>query len=131
MAEYYMKSLISGDGVSVSSAGTSGEHDGEGAHKGTINRLKKENISTAGFKSRRITEKMAANATHIIVMDASNERAVKSRFKEHAHKVMRLTDFAPHLGYSEVPDPWYSGDFDETFMIVKTACDELYKRLCF
>ena len=44
-------------------------------------------------------------------------------------KIFKLTDLIPESGYRHVPDPWYTGDFDETFRLVDAGSTALLKKL--
>lgn len=110
--------------INVDSAGTSGYHDGEDMHKKTKEMLKKHNIDSSGFVSKKLTDFMCKTNDMIIVMDKSNKNNIIKTFG-YQEKIHMMTDFAKELGYDEVPDPWYSGDFDETYTILSTAVKNL------
>ncbi|MBX0610937.1 low molecular weight phosphotyrosine protein phosphatase [Campylobacter jejuni] len=118
MAEFIMKDLVKKANLEkeffINSAGTSGEHDGEGMHYGTKNKLAQLNIEHKNFTSKKLTQKLCDESDFLITMDNSN-------FKN----VLKITDFSPSLNYDEVPDPWYSGNFDETYKILSLACKNL------
>lgn len=118
MAEFIMKDLVKKANLEkeffINSAGTSGEHDGEGMHYGTKNKLVQLNIEHKNFTSKKLTQKLCDESDFLITMDNSN-------FKN----VLKITDFSPSLNYDEVPDPWYSGNFDETYKILSLACKNL------
>lgn len=130
MAEYVAKDLFLKHGLKaqISSAGTSGYHDGEDMHIKTKHILQHHNIKADGFVSKKLTISMCENADLIVVMDKSNYKNVKQVFGFES-KLKLLTDYSKELGYDEVPDPWYSGDFDETYKIVSTACFNLMNSL--
>ena len=133
MAEFVMKDLLEKKGredeFKISSAGTSGEHNGENMHQGTKNKLSAKNIKAKNFTSKKLTQKMCDENELIIVMDDSNLQNVKRCYQNVELKLKKMTDFAKNLGYDEVPDPWYSGDFDETYEIISCACKNLIKEL--
>ncbi|EHO9375099.1 low molecular weight protein-tyrosine-phosphatase [Campylobacter upsaliensis] len=133
MAEFVMKDLLEKEGregeFKISSAGTSGEHNGENMHQGTKNKLNAKNIKAKNFTSKKLTQKMCDENELIIVMDSMNLRNVKRCYQNVELKLKKMTDFAKNLGYDEVPDPWYSGDFDETYHIISHACANLIKEL--
>ncbi|EAJ9404002.1 low molecular weight phosphotyrosine protein phosphatase [Campylobacter jejuni] len=118
MAEFIMKDLVKKANLEkeffISSAGTSGEHDGEDMHYGTKNKLAQLNIEHKNFTSKKLTQKLCDESDFLITMDNSN-------FKN----ILKNTDFSPSLNYDEVPDPWYSGNFDETYKILSLACKNL------
>ncbi|MBS4240344.1 low molecular weight phosphotyrosine protein phosphatase [Campylobacter vulpis] len=133
MAEFVMKDLLEKEGMKgefeITSAGTSGEHNGESMHQGTKNKLNAKNIKAKNFISKKLTQKMCDESEMIIVMDNMNLQNVKCFYQNVELKLKKMTDFAKDLGYDEVPDPWYSGDFDETYHIVLHACRNLIKEL--
>ncbi|ENB4014694.1 low molecular weight phosphotyrosine protein phosphatase [Campylobacter upsaliensis] len=133
MAEFVMKDLLEKEGrkgeFEITSAGTSGEHNGESMHQGTKNKLNAKNIKAKNFISKKLTQKMCDESEMIIVMDNINLQNVKRCYQNVELKLKKMTDFAKNLGYDEVPDPWYSGDFDETYEIISCACKNLIKEL--
>lgn len=133
MAEFVMKDLVKKANIEnkicITSAGTSGEHNGEGMHYGTKNKLSSLNIEHKGFISKKLTQKLCDESDFLITMDDSNFKNVIKNFAQTERKVLKMTDFAPHLGYKEVPDPWYSGNFDETYTIISQACKNLLEKL--
>lgn len=133
MAEFVMKNLLTkahlADKFKVLSAGTSGEHNGEGMHYGTKKILQNLNIPSSPFQSQKLTQKLCDEADYIITMDNSNFNNVAKTFTNTQNKLIKLTSFAKELGYDEVPDPWYSGNFNETYAIISQACVNLLKQL--
>ncbi len=129
MAEFIMKDLVKKANLEkeffISSAGTSGEHDGEGMHYGTKNKLAQLNIEHKNFTSKKLTQKLCDESDFLITMDNSNFKNVLKNFTNTQNKVLKITDFSPSLNYDEVPDPWYSGNFDETYKILSLACKNL------
>ncbi|MCV3445820.1 low molecular weight phosphotyrosine protein phosphatase [Campylobacter lari] len=139
MAEFIMKDLVSkanlNDKFTICSAGTSGYHDGEDMHYKTKSLLKDKDIISEPFYSRKLTEKICKENDYIIVMDNTNFKDVIKNFPDFKHKIQKITSYALELGYDEVPDPWYSGNFNETYYILSKACANLlnshYKNLSF
>lgn len=128
MAEFVMRDLVKNMGleneICVFSAGTSGEHNGEDMHFKTKAKLKQMGINAQNFASKKLSPKLCEKSDFIIVMDESNFKNV-SKICENKNKILRLCEFAKDLGYKEVPDPWYSGDFNQTYEIVNLACKNL------
>ncbi|OCX43390.1 phosphotyrosine protein phosphatase [Campylobacter ornithocola] len=139
MAEFIMKDLISKANLNnkfiISSAGTSGYHDGEDMHYKTKALLSNKNIITKPFYSKKLNLKMCKENDLIIVMDNNNYNEVVKKFPNFKHKIQKITSYALELGYDEVPDPWYSNNFNETYDILSHACVSLlntfYKKLLF
>lgn len=58
-------------------------------------------------------------------MDASNVTNLKRIDHSSNIEIMRLLDFVPDIKEKDVPDPWYTGDFDETYRLVRRGCEVL------
>lgn len=132
MAEFICKDLLKNKyqqlQLTVDSAGTSGWNDGKGVHKGTALKLKENNIDYSGFVSKKLTKKLFDENDIVFVMDDSNYYDVVSEFKN-KNKVIKITDYLKKIKYSEVPDPWYTHNFDETFMILNEAISNFLNSL--
>jgi protein-tyrosine phosphatase len=60
----------------------------------------------------------------ILAMDEDNYRTIKSAGEGKA-EVRKFLEFAPEIGLDDVPDPYYSGNFAQTFELVSDASDGL------
>lgn len=132
MAEAVMRDLVEKNGLSdnitVDSAATSGWHVGEAPHKGTLSKLKEYQISTTGMKARQLQEGDFEQFDYIIGMDSSNVRNIREMLGQPDHpKIFRFLDLTPHK--KDVPDPYYTGDFQETYDLVKEGCEVLLKKI--
>ncbi|EAL7523486.1 low molecular weight phosphotyrosine protein phosphatase, partial [Campylobacter coli] len=87
------------------------------------------NIKYQNFTSKKLTQALCDESDFLITMDNSNFKNVQKNYKNTQNKLLKITDFASHLGYDEVPDPWYSGNFDETYQIISLACKNLLSHL--
>lgn len=131
MAEYLFRetAMQRGLAVSVSSAGTSGWHDGEYMHCGTTDILDGLGIASNDFVSKRVQNSDWDTYDYLIVMDDSNLRDMQQRFRKDK-KLFKITDVLPENSrYDHVPDPWYTGNFKETRDILQQCCDILVTRL--
>ena len=133
MAEYVLRHQAAERGLShlveTASAGTSGWHDGEGMHRGTKAELKAHGIAADGFSSRKIRREDPAHYDLIIAMDDDNLAELEQRFGRHPGKIFKITDLLPDSGYSHVPDPWYTGNFNETRRILTACCSALLDKI--
>lgn len=132
MAEAVMRDLVENNGLSdkitVDSAATSRWHVGEAPHKGTLSKLKEYQISTTGIKARQLQEGDFEQFDYIIGMDSSNVRNIREMLGQPDHpKIFRFLDLTPHK--KDVPDPYYTGDFQETYDLVKEGCEVLLKKI--
>ena len=106
---------------SIDSAGTGAWHVGELAHRGTRRVLSEHGIDYQG-RSRQIDEAdVADDETYIIAMDRSNADRLYRRLGDHPN-VHRLLDFATAHQEEDVPDPYYSGNFDYVYELVDDGC---------
>lgn len=131
MAEAIMRDLIEERGltskIKVDSAGTSSAHAGEAPHRGTREKLKEMGISTSGMTSRplRTTD---LDFDYIVCMDASNVKNTHDMLRvQDDTKIFRFLDVTPHK--KDVPDPWYTGDFQETYELCVEGCEALLERI--
>ena len=128
MAEFVMKDLVKKAGLSdqfeIASAATSREEIGNPVHRGTKNKLKQYGISTDGKYAIQMTSEDYRAYDYIIAMERYNLRNME-RFihGDPAHKVHLLLDFTDRGG--DIADPWYTGNFDETYDDVLEGCQGL------
>ncbi len=125
MAEFVLKDLAEKRGVAdklhIESAATTNEEIGNPVHPGTIRRLAEEGISCADKHARRITAADYGTFDVIIGMDAENMADMMRAWKrDPAGKVHKMMEFA---GVErDVADPWYTGDFDQTYEDIHDGC---------
>lgn len=131
MAEFVMKDLLQKEGmrIKVMSAGLIDDHKGEDMHKGTRNKLESQGIKPQGFQSKLLTQDLCQEASLIVAMDRRNKQSILMRFYGCESKLSLLTDFIPEMGYEEVPDPWYSRNFDETYELVLAGSKAILEKL--
>ena len=135
MAENVMRQLVNdaglADQIDIESAGTASYHIGKRPHPGTQAILADNGIECVGRAQQITKADMQAANTWIIAMDASNRRNLERLNPNHPQLHM-LLDFAdPSLVPADgnVPDPYYTGDFDSVFEMVSSGCEGLLKRL--
>ncbi|MCM3724844.1 low molecular weight phosphotyrosine protein phosphatase [Neobacillus cucumis] len=132
MAEALFRDLVEkenlSDKISVDSAATSSWHIGSPPHKGTLAILKKYNISANDLVGRQLTKQDFEKFDYIVGMDDSN---ITNIFEITGHpkhpKILRLLDLTEHQ--KDVPDPYYTGDFEETYQLVSEGCQALLKKI--
>ena len=84
--------------------------------------LARHGISSDGKYARQITQKDVAEYAHIYYMDSSNLRYLQRMFPDE-------TKFKPFLPERNVADPWYSGDFSQTWLDVTEGCTRILEEL--
>lgn len=132
MAEAVMRHLVENKGLSdqikVDSAATSSWHIGEPPHKGTKAKLKEFGISTSGMKGRQLDKEDFETFDYIIGMDSSNVSNIRQMLGQPDHpKIFRFLDLTDHK--KDVPDPYYTGDFQETYELVMDGCEALLEKI--
>ena len=125
MAEAIFQKLVDdaglGDRLTVDSAGTGAWHVGEPAHRDTRRVLAEHSIEYRGRSRQIVADDLAADETYIIAMDRSNVDQLYRRLGDHPN-VHRLLDFATAHDEQDVPDPYYSGNFDYVYELVEDGC---------
>lgn len=131
MSEAYMRHIIKqnnlSDKINVSSRATSSYNVGNPPHHGTQTILNKLNIDFSNIISKKLTEKDLSTNDYIIVMDDSNMRDVTNINPN--IKIHKLTDFIKNSSHNFVPDPYYTGDFNLTFELIKAGCDSILEHI--
>ena len=115
------------DAIEAASAGTEDWHVGKPAHAGT-RRLLEANDVPCGHCARQIVPSDLDTFGYVVTMDEANLRAVRSLGGGSA-RVVPLMDYAPDLGVREVPDPYYTGGFEEVYRLVDEACSGLLRAI--
>lgn len=110
------------DSIAVDSAGTGTWHIGEPPHHGTRDVLRRHGI-THDHRARQVTHSDLRMADYVLAMDHSNLGDLRRLDREGVldGKLHLLTDFAPPPLRREIPDPYFTGDFDEVFHLVEAA----------
>ena len=112
------------DHIEVDSAGTSDWHIGKSPHEGTLSKLAEFEVSAEGMAGRQLTVKDAEDFDYIIGMDTENIQNIHKLFSDHNHqRVLRFLDLTGHK--KDVPDPYFTGDFQETYELVVEGCQAL------
>ena len=109
--------------IEADSAGTGGWHEGEPAHSGTRRVLAANNIPYKG-RARQIRTEDLRTFDYVVTMDEQNFRDV-SAMPTGTARVVRFLDFAPSSDVREVPDPYYTGEFDKVYALADAAADGL------
>ena len=127
MAEFIMRDLLERRGmrgVEVASAATSTEELGNPVHPGTRRKLAEHGLRCDGKTSRRLTRADYTEYDLIVGMDAYNLRNMQTLFgSDPDHKLCKLLAFCGEDG--DVADPWYTGDFEQTWQDISRGCRAL------
>lgn len=131
MAEAILRKKLKDQGlhllIKVDSAGTGDWHIGKTPHKGTQLILKKHGISAKGIKARQLCVDDIKKFDYIIAMDSSNYHDILELAEscdDHG-QIFRLLDLEPSCLLKDVPDPYFTGKFDEVYDQLNRSCDQL------
>ncbi|WP_174732820.1 low molecular weight protein-tyrosine-phosphatase [Mesobacillus harenae] len=129
MAEARFRDLLIREGleqkVLVDSAGTGDWHVGNSPHEGTRQILDQYKIEYKGIKARQLTKDDLLNFDYVIGMDMDNINNVHSLAgSESVTIISRLLDYSEQ-GNKDVPDPYYTGNFDEVYQLIDAGCQSL------
>ena len=134
MAEYIMKELVKREDVAddweIESAAVSREEIGNPPHYGTKNKLYEENIPLVPHRARQMTRDDYLYFDYLIGMDSANIRNMTriAGGTDSQDKIYKMLSFAGYedtqkfTGARDVADPWYTGNFDETYEDVVAGC---------
>lgn len=128
MAEFVMKNLVEQHGIAgdfyIASAATSTEEIGSPVHHGTRARLAREGISVAGKYAVRMERSDYQKYDYIVGMDRWNyKNMLRIAGSDKDKKLSLLLDYTDHP--RDVADPWYTGDFEQTYEDVAAGCKGL------
>ena len=132
IAEFVMKQLIMDAGMEdqfyIESAATSTEEIGNPVYPPARRKLAEHGISCAGKTARQITRQDYQKFDYLIGMDDANLRNMKRFYNNDPEgKISLLMDYTNRPG--SVADPWYTRDFEATWIDVLEGCTELLKHL--
>lgn len=116
--------------IQVDSAGTGDWHIGKPPHEGTRNLLQERGIASEGIRARQVTLTDLAQHDYIIAMDTQNLKDLERLAEEtRSGGLFRLLEFVPDSKLRDVPDPYFTGNFEEVYELVDAACDSLLRHL--
>ena len=126
MAEFVMKDLVRKAGredeFEIASRAVSREEEGNPIYPPAQRELRKHDVSFDHRRAHRITERDLSYYDHIYYMDGSNARYLARLFGSAAAKCRPLLR-------RDVADPWYSGDFSQTWDDILTGCTAILEEL--
>jgi protein-tyrosine phosphatase len=126
---HYVKEAGLKDKIHIDSAGTGDWHVGNIPHVGTRTKLDQAGISHIGMEARQVAPSDFTYFHFIIAMDNSNFKNLTRLSGRPCAHLHRFVDFIPHTAYEEIPDPYFTGDFDETFELISSGCHELLEKI--
>lgn len=132
MAEFVMKDLVEKCGRSadfhIESAATSTEEIGNGVYPPARRELALHGISCEGKRARQLRRADYDNFDLLIGMDGANIRNMTRMCGGDPYgKIHKLLTYTG--SDRDVADPWYTGDFRQTWLDVSAGCKTLLSTL--
>ena len=125
MAEFVLKDMAAKAGVGqqfqIASCATSREELGNPVYPPARRELARHGIACDGHRARQITRKDLESYDRIYYMDSNNRRNLQRMFPD-------FQGFIPFLP-RDVADPWYSGDFTQTWFDIQEGCSRILEEL--
>ena len=126
MAEFVLKDLVAkagrSDDFEIASVAVSREELGNPIYPSAQRELSKHGVAFDRRRARQITENDLSHFDHIYYMDASNARYLRRMFGSKADKCLPLLN-------RDVADPWYTGDFSQTWEDITEGCTRILEEL--
>lgn len=114
--------------ISIDSAATSSWHISKPPHKGTLAKLKEYAVSSEGMFGRQIEKGDFEKFDYIVGMDESNIQNIREMLSQPNHpKIFRFLDLTDLE--KDLPDPYITGDFQETYELVTEGCQALLNKI--
>ena len=132
MGEFIMKDLVAkaglADSVSVDSVACTTEEIGHDMYPPAKKILTAKGIPFSPHRARLITREDYEKSDIILAMDRENLRRLTRLLDEDKEGKIHLL-----LSYTgsnrEVADPWYTGDFEETYQDILAGCRSVLKKI--
>ena len=126
MAEFIMKDLVAKAGAAdrfeIDSAAVSREEEGNAIYPPARRELEKHGVAFVNRRARLITARDYAHYDRIYYMDSRNASYLRRQYPKDSGKCRPLLE-------REVADPWYYGNFDETWADICEGCQRILEEL--
>ena len=132
MAEFILKALVKARGLEndyyIESGAVSWEEEGNPIYPPAKRCLTQHGIwFDPDKRARRIDASDYDRFDRIICMDASNLRLISRIIpSDPEHKIHLMMSYAG--SGRDVADPWYTGDFEQTFQDLLTSCEAMLSK---
>ncbi len=126
MGEFVLKDMVKKRGIAdrfeIASVAVSREELGNPVYPPARRELARHGIACDGHRARQITQRDYDYYDHIFYMDRSNARYLRQLFPQGSSKCRPLLE-------RDVADPWYTGDFSQTWDDIVEGCEKILKEL--
>lgn len=132
MAEFVFKKMVKDrnleDRFIIASSATSREEIGNPVHRGTVRKLTEVGIKCEGKTSVQFLKMDYVSYDFILCMETYNNKSLLKIIGDDSDgKIHRLLDFSSNP--RDIADPWYTGNFDDTYNDVVEGCEAFLKYL--
>ncbi len=119
-----------GADVALDSAGTAGWHVGKPPYGPMIAAAGERGVDLSNLRARQFRADDFSRFDLIIGMDRANMSDIEMLRPADSKTPVRLfLDHAPETGVAEVPDPYYTRDFDEALDLIEAAARGLLAQI--
>ncbi|HEY9899476.1 MAG TPA: low molecular weight protein-tyrosine-phosphatase [Pantanalinema sp.] len=133
LGEGIFRHLVTQAGLSerfeIDSAGTGNWHVGKPPHEGSLRVARDRGLDISLQRARQIQIEDLDDHDYVVAMDTRNFTDIRDLdpLRKTRAQVVRMMDFAPARGLSDVPDPYFGGPegFDHVYDLVEEACKGL------
>lgn len=118
--------------MQADSAGTGDWHIGHAPHEGTRKILDEQNVGYDGMKARQVEQADLNAFDYIVCMDRKNLKDARQMLGNPSlseGKLVTFMDFLPEEEIRDVPDPYYTGNFEEVFRLVEAGCERIIQSI--
>ena len=126
MGEFILKDMVKKRGMAerfeIDSAAVSREEIGNPVYPPARRELQKHGVACDGHVARQVTLEDYHYFDRIYYMDRSNARYLDRMLPHDPQKIRPLLN-------RDVTDPWYTGDFHQTWLDVVEGCEKILKEL--
>ena len=132
MAEQVMKHIVNQRGIAgdflIDSAATSTEEIGNPIYPPAARKLRSEGIAVGNHRARQLRRADYDKYDLLLCADSANIRnSLRILGSDSEGKLRRLLEYTPRP--RDIADPWYTGNFDETYEDVREGCEALLAEL--
>lgn len=119
--------------ITTDSAGTGDWHLGKPPHAGTQALLQQHGIGWDGMLARQFRESDYSDYDYIVCMDNRNKADIVQWLpagdSPGRPSVLTFMELLPERGVPDVPDPYYSGNFEEVYEMVEAGSEMLLAQI--
>lgn len=135
MAEAIFRQMVQTAGLSdhfsIASVGTDDEDNGLPIHRGTQAILRREGIPYRSDKRATLVSRAdLEQADYVLAMTRRHLNELHAFHPAPPGEVRGLMEFASSGGLLEVPDPYYTGNFEQVYEMISAGCRGLLDYIC-